>query len=101
MLPCQGAYVVHEISSLCERRIIVTYIVLRFELRAVLQLLDLQYKVMMLSCTHALAGFEPATRDILESLVAGEEHHLDWIETQQSMIADMGIERYLLAQVGD
>ena len=43
----------------------------------------------------------PATRDILESLVAGEEHHLDWIETQQSMIADMGIERYLLAQVGD
>ncbi|MEM8618709.1 MAG: bacterioferritin [Actinomycetota bacterium] len=49
----------------------------------------------------ALEEGDPATRDILESLVAGEEHHLDWIETQQSMIADMGIERYLLAQVGD
>ena len=49
----------------------------------------------------ALEEGDPGTRDILEKLVAGEEGHLDWIETQQSMIADMGIERYLLAQVGD
>ena len=49
----------------------------------------------------ALEEGDPGTRDILEKLVAGEESHLDWIETQQSMIADIGIERYLLAQVGD
>ena len=49
----------------------------------------------------ALDEGDPGTRDVLEKLVAGEESHLDWIETQQSMIADIGIERYLLAQVGD
>ena len=31
------------------------------------------------------------TRELLEHLLVGEEEHLDWIETQQSMIADIGI----------
>ena len=29
----------------------------------------------------------------------GEEHHLDWIETQLTMIQDIGIERYLQANI--
>ncbi|MYJ41527.1 MAG: bacterioferritin, partial [Acidimicrobiaceae bacterium] len=33
------------------------------------------------------------TRELLEHLLVGEEEHLDWIETQQTMIADIGIQR--------
>ena len=44
---------------------------------------------------------DPGSRDLFEKLVLDEEEHLDWIETQETMIADMGLERYLLAQVGD
>ena len=41
------------------------------------------------------------TRELLEHLLVGEEEHLDWIETQQSVIADIGIQNYLQAQMGD
>lgn len=44
---------------------------------------------------------DPGTRELLEHLVIGEEEHLDWIETQQSVIADIGIERYLQSQLSD
>lgn len=43
---------------------------------------------------------DPGTREMLEKLVVGEEEHLDWIDTQLSMMEDLGVERYLLAQVG-
>ena len=46
---------------------------------------------------HGDAG----TRELLEHLLVGEEEHLDWIETQQSLIEDIGVERYLLSQIGD
>ncbi|MEM7342532.1 MAG: bacterioferritin [Actinomycetota bacterium] len=48
----------------------------------------------------ALEQGDPGTREMLEGLVVGEESHLDWIETQQSMIADMGVELYLQAKIG-
>ena len=41
------------------------------------------------------------TRELLEHLLVGEESHLDWIETQQSVIANIGIQNYLQAQIGD
>ena len=40
------------------------------------------------------------TRELLEHLLVGEEEHLDWIETQQTMIAAIGIEKYLQSQIG-
>ncbi|MDC8831095.1 bacterioferritin [Alteromonas gilva] len=39
------------------------------------------------------------SRDILEDLLEYEEEHLDWIETQEYQIDNMGIENYLQAQV--
>ncbi|MFV0524869.1 MAG: bacterioferritin [Acidimicrobiales bacterium] len=42
---------------------------------------------------------DPGTRELCESLVLGEEAHLDWIETQLHAINDIGIERYLQAQL--
>lgn len=42
---------------------------------------------------------DPGTRELLEGLVISEEEHLDWIETQQSMIENIGIERYLQSHI--
>ncbi|MXY02164.1 MAG: bacterioferritin [Acidimicrobiales bacterium] len=44
---------------------------------------------------------DAGTRELLEHLLVGEEEHLDWIETQQSLIEDIGVERYLQSQIGD
>ncbi len=46
---------------------------------------------------HGDAG----TRELLEHLLVGEEEHLDWIETQQSLIEDIGVERYLQSQIAE
>ncbi|SRR6056297_2394936 len=43
---------------------------------------------------------DPGTRALLERLVVGEEEHLDWIDTQLTMIRDIGIERYTQSQIG-
>ncbi|MFV0257464.1 MAG: bacterioferritin [Acidimicrobiales bacterium] len=47
----------------------------------------------------AMDEADPGTRELCESLVIGEEEHLDWIETQLHAINDIGIERYLQAQL--
>ncbi len=44
---------------------------------------------------------DPGTRELVEHLLVGEESHLDWIETQLSMIDDIGIERYLQSSIGE
>ncbi|MCQ3806656.1 MAG: bacterioferritin [Acidimicrobiaceae bacterium] len=48
-----------------------------------------------LTLEHGDAG----SRELLEELLVGEEEHLDWLETQQRVIADIGIERYLQSQL--
>jgi bacterioferritin len=42
---------------------------------------------------------DPGTRELFERLVIGEEEHLDWIDTQLTMIDDIGIELYTQAQI--
>ncbi len=42
-----------------------------------------------------------ATREMLEEFVVSEEEHIDWIETQQSIIGEIGIAKYLQTQIGD
>ncbi|NMH61029.1 bacterioferritin [Alteromonas ponticola] len=39
------------------------------------------------------------SRDLLEDILEYEEAHLDWLETQEYQIENMGIENYLHAQV--
>jgi bacterioferritin len=39
------------------------------------------------------------SRDMLTDILAYEEDHLDWIETQEYQIQNMGIEKYLQAQM--
>jgi len=44
---------------------------------------------------------DAGTRELLEDLLVGEEEHLDWIETQQSAMRDVGLELYLQSQMHD
>ena len=39
------------------------------------------------------------TRELLEHLLVGEEEHADWLEAQQQVVADIGIQNYLSEQL--
>jgi len=41
------------------------------------------------------------SRQILEKILAEEEHHIDWLETQLSLIESIGMERYLSQKLGE
>ena len=39
------------------------------------------------------------SRDLFESILKDEEHHVDWLEAQLYMIQEMGYENYLAQQI--
>lgn len=41
------------------------------------------------------------SRDLLNRILTNEEEHVDWIETQQEMISQMGIQNYIQLQSGN
>jgi bacterioferritin len=41
------------------------------------------------------------SRETLEELLQETEAHIDWVETQQYLIDNIGLENYLQAQMGD
>jgi len=40
------------------------------------------------------------SRDLFVSILESEEEHVDWLETQQSLIAKMGLENYVQLHTG-
>ena len=40
------------------------------------------------------------TRELLESILKDEEDHIDWLEAQLDQIKQMGIQNYLVEQIG-
>jgi len=40
------------------------------------------------------------SRELLESILVDEENHLDWLEAQMDQIGQMGIQNYLIEQLG-
>ena len=38
------------------------------------------------------------SRDLFDSILKSEEEHVDWLETQLSLVSKMGIENYLQSQ---
>ena len=47
---------------------------------------------------HAESVRDYVTRDLLEDILEGEEEHVDFIETQLTLIAKIGIENYIQLQ---
>ena len=46
----------------------------------------------------AVEKADNGTREILEGILRGEEDHLDWLESQQELIRQVGLENYLAQQ---
>jgi len=44
-------------------------------------------------------GRDYVSREILEQILAATEEHIDWIESQQWLIANAGLENYLQSQL--
>lgn len=41
------------------------------------------------------------SRDIFQKILEDEEHHIDWLETQLSLIDSMGLQNYIQSVTGD
>jgi bacterioferritin len=39
------------------------------------------------------------TRDLFLSILASEEHHVDWLETQKELITKVGVQNYMQSQI--
>jgi len=46
-----------------------------------------------------VAKGDNGTRELLEEILGGEEEHADWIETQLSLIGQLGEDHYLAQQI--
>ncbi len=66
--------------------------------------MQLQYELMAL-LRDAIALSEEkrdyVSRDVLEEILEYEEEHVDWIEAQQYLIEQSGIQNYLQSQMGE
>ncbi|MBM5575125.1 bacterioferritin [Deefgea sp. CFH1-16] len=60
------------------------------------------YSSMLLTLRDAIKSCEHAqdyvSRDLLAHLLEEEEEYVDWLETQQTLIKDMGLANYLQSQ---
>jgi len=51
--------------------------------------------------TYADKIHDYVSRDMMIEILAEEEHHIDWLETELELIQKLGIQNYLLAQIKD
>jgi bacterioferritin len=49
--------------------------------------------------THCTRVEDYTTRHLLEDMLKDVDEHIDWIETQQELIKQVGLERYLSEQI--
>ena len=51
--------------------------------------------------TLCIAENDGGSRDLLEKILVESEEHVDWLETQIDLIARLGLQNYLMTQVGE
>ena len=56
-------------------------------------------KLMTEGIEHCVKVGDYTTRNMLEEMVKDEEEHIDWIETQQESIKQVGLQNYLSEQL--
>ncbi|HJE71646.1 bacterioferritin [Pseudomonas oryzihabitans] len=66
---------------------------LRLEISAVADLRE--------AITYCESVRDYVSRDMLKDILESEEEHIDWLETQLSLIASVGIENYIQSQMHD
>jgi bacterioferritin len=52
------------------------------------------------AATHCHAARDYVTRDLFEKLMADEEEHIDFLETQLDLVAKLGLELYAQHHIG-
>ena len=53
------------------------------------------------AATHCQAVKDYVSRDLFESLLKDEEHHIDFLETQLDLVAKIGVELYSQHHIGE
>ncbi len=53
------------------------------------------------AATHCHSAKDYVTRDLFEQLMADEEHHIDFLETQLDLVAKLGLELYAQHHIGE
>jgi bacterioferritin len=53
------------------------------------------------AATHCHAMRDYVSRDLFESLMKDEEHHIDFLETQLNLVAKLGVELYAQHHIGE
>jgi bacterioferritin len=52
------------------------------------------------AATYCQSAKDYVTRDLFEKLMADEEHHIDFLETQLDLVARLGLELYAQHHIG-
>ncbi len=60
-----------------------------------------QLPVLREAIAHCEQQQDYVSRELLEDILEYEEEHIDWLETQQSLIKNIGIENYLQSKIED
>ncbi len=66
--------------------------------------LDLEYEAreaLREAIAHCEEVRDYVSRDLLGDILDSEEEHIDWLETQLSLIEEVGLENYLQGQMAD
>ena len=53
------------------------------------------------AATHCHSVKDYVSRDLFEKLMADEEHHIDFLETQLDLVAKLGVELYAQHHIGE
>ncbi len=57
------------------------------------------HQLLLQATAQCEAAHDYVSRDLLEDLLEHCEHSIDWLETQQKLIKDIGLENYLQSQM--